>query len=200
VGAHLSEGCRQRSLLCGANPCGFGAVYHSEQARGSTNTSNDDTRRAIVKTLIAYYSRTGTNEGLAKQLHERVPSDLDQIVDKKGRDSLASCGLAAFLKRTTDIEFAKDPGHYDRVVVVTPVWAGRLPPATRTFLSQHGAGLGQFAVLSACSGGVANTSFIADVEATAGKSPFAQLLVKDAELHDEATQQRIEGFAKEIQS
>jgi flavodoxin len=152
-----------------------------------------------MRTLVVYYSRTGTNETLAQQVRERVPGDLDQIVDKKNRDSMAGNGFAAFFRLKTQIAFAKDPADYDRVVVVTPFWAGRLPPATRTYLKTHGPRLKAFALLSACGRGEDNDKALPDVEATAGRAPFASLLVKVDELESNATQEQIEGFIEEIQ-
>ncbi len=167
---------------------------------GSIPALDSYTRGSIVNTLIAYYSRTGNNERLAKQLHERVPSDLDQIVDKKKRESMPGCAFAALFKRKTKIEFSKEPSDYDRVVVVTPFWVGSLPPATRTYLEENGPRLKQFAILSVCGTGEDNTKAIPDVEATAGKPVFASLLVKVEELQNDSTQQKIEEFIKEIQS
>ena len=152
-----------------------------------------------MRTLVVYYSRTGTNEKLAQQVREHVPGDLDQIADQKNRDSMAGSGFAAFLKLKTKITFAKDPVDYDRVVVVTPFWAGRLPPATRTYLKTHGPRLRQFALLSACGRGEENDKALIDVEATAGQAPFASLLVKVDELESDATQERIEAFIGGIQ-
>jgi flavodoxin len=151
-----------------------------------------------MNTLIAYYSRTGHNEQLAQQLHEQMPSDLDQIMDMKKRDSMAGCGFAAFFKRKTKIEFAKDPSAYDRVVVVTPFWAGSLPPATRTYLQKTGANLKQFALLSVCGRGEENPNALADVEAVAGKKPFRSLLIKESELETEATRRQLETLVEQL--
>jgi len=153
-----------------------------------------------VSTLIAYYSRTGSNEQLAKQLHERVASDLDQILDRKKRDSMPGCAFAALFKRKAKIEFSKEPGGYDRVVVVTPIWASVLPPATRTYLKENGPKLKQFSILSVCGRGEENTKAIPDVERRARKSPSARLLIRAEELQNDSTQQKIEAFIKEIES
>ena len=155
-----------------------------------------------MRALIAYYSRTGGNEKLAKQLQERLQSDIDQIVDTTKREGpwgFLKSGLAAMLKRTTKIEFSKDPSDHDLVVIVTPVWVGSLPPATRTYIKEHKDKLKQFAILSLCGSGEDNPRALPDVEATAGKKPFASLLIKEAEVQDESTKQKIEGFIKAIQ-
>jgi len=34
----------------------------------------------------------------------------------------------------TKIKFNKNPKDYDLTVIVTPIWAGTLPPASRTYL------------------------------------------------------------------
>jgi flavodoxin len=151
-----------------------------------------------MKTLIAYYSRTGNNERLARQLHQQVPSDLDQIVDTKKRDSMPGSAFAAWLKLRTKIAFSKDPGAYDQVIIVTPFWAGNLPPATRTYLGQQRANLKKFAILSACGLGEENPHALADVTATAGKAPFAALLIKESTLGDDITKEKFEAFVGQL--
>jgi flavodoxin len=151
-----------------------------------------------MKTLIAYYSRTGHNEQLAKQLHEQMPSDLDPIVDTKNRESMFGCVIAAMFKQKTPIRFAKDPQAYDQVIVITPLWGGSLPPATRTYLTQNRAKLNQFAFLSICGKGEENKNALADIETTAQTKPFVSLLLKEAEVGNEISAQKLAAFTHKL--
>jgi flavodoxin len=151
-----------------------------------------------MNTLIAYYSRTGHNEQMAKQLHEQMPSDLDQIVDMKNRDGMFGCVISAIFKFKTLIKFAKDPQSYDQVIMVTPLWGGSLPPATRTYLTQNRARINDFALLSVCGKGEENTKALADVTATAHKRPFASLLLKEADVENEISKQKFTAFVNQL--
>jgi menaquinone-dependent protoporphyrinogen IX oxidase len=151
-----------------------------------------------MKTLIAYYSRTGHNEQLAKQLHEQMPSDLDPIVDTKNREGMFGCVISAIFKQKTQIRFTKDPQAYDQVIVVTPLWGGSLPPATRTYLTQNRAKLNQFALLSVCGRGEENKNALADVAATAQKKPIASLLLKEVEVGSDMADRKVVAFTHQL--
>lgn len=151
-----------------------------------------------MNTLVVYYSRTGHNAQMAEQLHAQLPGDLDQIVDMKKRTGMFGCALAALLRAKTKIQFAKDPTEYDQVVVVSPLWAGLLPPATRTYLAQHGKGFSQFAFMSVCGLGEENQNALKDVAATANQQPIASLLVKEEEVESDLTQQKCGTFLAQL--
>lgn len=151
-----------------------------------------------MKTLIAFYSRTGHNEQLARQLHEQLPSDLDQIIDQENRQGMFGCVLAAIFKQKTQISFTKDPQTYDQVIVVTPLWGGNLPPATRTYLMQNRAKIHNYALLSICGKGEENSNALADVIATAQKHPVATLFIKEAEVDSTVSRQRVTAFVQDL--
>ncbi|WP_300668909.1 hypothetical protein [Desulfoluna sp.] len=95
----------------------------------------------MKKTLLVYYSRTGTTEALAEGIQERLGCDMEVIIDQKNRDGFFGnlCGgLDALLERQTLIKPpTHDPAGYDRVIIGTPVWYGNLTPAVRTWLCRH---------------------------------------------------------------
>lgn len=151
-----------------------------------------------MKTLIAYYSLTGNNARLAQRLREQLDSELDPIIDVTPSGSMARNAFRALLKRTTDITFSKDPRDYDQVILVTPFWVGRLPPATRTYLRRHSAELDRLAILSICGRGEANRKALADVKAAAGHRPLASLLLREADAGDDESKGKIDGFWRSL--
>ena len=124
-----------------------------------------------MNTLIVYYSRTGHNEQMAKRLQEETSADIDQIIDSKNRDGMLGC------------------------VVVTPLWGGVLPPATRTYLAQNGDKFTRFAFISICGRGEENRNALADVRSMAHKEPFATLLVKEEEFANQEYEGKLKTFA-----
>ena len=151
-----------------------------------------------MKTLVVYYSRTGHNETMAQQLHNQVAGDLDHIVDLKNREKMFGCVMAAMLRAKTKIEYGKDPAAYDQVVVVTPMWGGLLPPATRTYLAQNRGKFRQLSVLSVCGRGEENANALADIIATAKQAPLSSLLIKEAEVNDEVSKQKYAAFVAQL--
>ena len=151
-----------------------------------------------MNTLVVYYSRTGHNAEMAQHLHDEMAGDLDQIVDTKDRQGMFGCVMAAMLRAKTKIQYAKDPAAYDQVVVVSPLWGGMLPPATRTYLAQNHAKLTKYAFLSVCGKGEENTNALKDVTAMVRKRPMADLLVKESEVDSEDTKLMYDAFVAQL--
>jgi flavodoxin len=152
-----------------------------------------------MNTLVVYYSRTGHNEQMAMNLHEQIESDIDQIVDRKNREGMFGCVMASMFKSKTDITFTKDPAAYDRVIVVSPLWGGNLPPATRTYLAQNKGKLNEFAFLSVCGLGEENKNALTDVTTTAKQRPVPSLLIKETEVDAELSKQKYAAFVDQLQ-
>ncbi len=87
--------------------------------------------------LVAYYSRTGNTEKLARKIAVQLDADIDKVIDLKKRSGiigLMGSGKDALLKKESQIEYKKDPGKYDMVIAGSPVWADRISPALRTYI------------------------------------------------------------------
>jgi len=94
----------------------------------------------IVNILVAYYSRSGLTKNLAENIAKALEADIDEIIDEKKRSGFIGAlkaGKDAFFEKKTNITYDKNPDSYDLVVVGTPVWAGRITPALRTYLSEN---------------------------------------------------------------
>lgn len=87
-----------------------------------------------------YYSLTGGTEFAAKKIAQQLDADLCEVLDKKhkqGKLIYLKGGSAAIREKLTEIEVSKSIEDYDFIVVGSPVWAGKITPAIRTFLSQN---------------------------------------------------------------
>lgn len=90
--------------------------------------------------LVAYYSRTGNTRVVAKKIAQQTNGDLDEIYDtkkRKGPKGFVIGAKDARLKRLTEITTQRAPSKYDLVYIGTPVWAGTMTPAVRTYLTQN---------------------------------------------------------------
>jgi len=108
-----------------------------------------------VKTLVVFYSRSGTTKWVAQEVARALNADVDEVIDKKPRKGILGfliAGYDATKGKTTEIEFEKDPSGYDLVVIGTPVWNGRVTPAIRTYLLQNRGKIGNAAFFCTCAG------------------------------------------------
>jgi len=96
-----------------------------------------------LKSLIAYYSRTGHTRTVAKYLHALVGGDLVEIetVDPYPEDYDALVALNVAQQESdykpplkTVLENIAD---YDLIFIGSPLWNVRLTPPVRSFLSRH---------------------------------------------------------------
>jgi len=93
-----------------------------------------------MKTLIAYYSRTDNTKKLAEKIAKELKADIDEIQDEKDRSGWIGAFIGGFdslFKIKTPIENKKDPEKYDLIILGTPVWAGKMTPAIRTYFCKY---------------------------------------------------------------
>ena len=93
-----------------------------------------------MKTIVAYYSRTGHTKVISEKIAQILGADLCEIIDKKNREGklgFLGGGNDALREKMTDIEVSKQIDGYDLVVIGTPVWAGKITPAIRKFMGTN---------------------------------------------------------------
>jgi len=95
-----------------------------------------------MKILVTWYSRTGTTRAVGQALARELSADSEEIIDLKKRTGLRpfrwlGAGRDAMTRKLTSIKFEKSPEAYDLIVVGTPVWAGNVTPAVRSYLSSQ---------------------------------------------------------------
>jgi len=108
-----------------------------------------------MKTLLTFYSRSGTTKRVAEEVAKALDADIDEVIDKKSRKGILGffiAGYDATRGKTTEIEFEKDPSRYDLVIIGTPVWNGRVTPAIRTYLLRNRERIKNAAFFCTCAG------------------------------------------------
>ena len=94
-----------------------------------------------MKILIVYYSGTGRTKKLARELHQRIESEIEGILDKKTRKGIRgwlTTGRDASQEKDTEISGDKsDPSHYDIVVIGSPTWNGGVSVSIRTYVNKY---------------------------------------------------------------
>ena len=91
-----------------------------------------------MKTLIIYYSDSGSTKVMARTLSMNLKADIIGIKDLKNRKGFTNRLLSsvdAFRESKTDISPAKlDLTDYDLIYIGTPTWAGKPTPAIITLI------------------------------------------------------------------
>jgi len=105
----------------------------------------------MKKTLVVYYSRTGTTKILANLLAKKLNANIDEITDlskRLGMIGWLTSGKDATQKKLTRIEYKKDPSKYDLVIIGGPVWSGTVSPAIRAYLTKEKENMSKVAFFS----------------------------------------------------
>jgi flavodoxin len=149
-----------------------------------------------MKALVAYYSKTASTKKLAEEIAKNLKADIDEIIDKKSRSGpigFLTAGRDAMNKKETEIETKKDPEKYDLVVIGTPVWAGNVTPAVRTYVTKH-----KFKkVAFFCTFGGSENKTFAEMQLIS-KKPVATLGLKGTDVKNEKTKEEVKRFCKEL--
>lgn len=91
-----------------------------------------------MKTLIIYYSETGSTEVISQVLSYHLKADMAQIRDMKPRDGFKNKLVApfdAFRENKTEIYPPNiNLSSYDLIYIGTPVWASKPTPAILTII------------------------------------------------------------------
>lgn len=94
-----------------------------------------------MKSLVVYYTRTGTAKFVAETVAAELGSDVEEVVDLKkreGRLGYIGAGRDSMGEKLAEIAPTKRaPADYDLVVLGTPIWAWRPTPAIRTYVKQN---------------------------------------------------------------
>jgi len=153
------------------------------------------------KCLVVFYSRTGTTRQVAEAVAEGLGADIEEIVDRKRRGGplgFVVAGKDARLGRLTDIRPpSRSPGDYELLVVGTPVWAGTMSCAVRTYLTRFRESLPAVAFFLT-TGGLGIKGTFRDMAELCGKEPVACLALKQRQVRKGPWREEVERFVREL--
>ena len=151
-----------------------------------------------MKTLVVFYSRTGTTRKVAQEIAKSIDTDIEELIDLENRK-----GPLGFIKSIKDVmrkkrdrleQTKKDPSAYDLVVLGTPVWASNLSTPVRTYIDDNKKLLKKIALF--CTARVDSKSYASNclktLEKLTGQKPVAFLGLSNYDIK--------KGFATKIAS
>ena len=108
--------------------------------------------KTIMKTIIVSYSYTGNNDLLAQRLHAKLNCDIEKIVEVRERTVMTTL-LDILLRSEPKVEVSKAfLDTYDFVILVAPVWNGRIASPLASFLAREKHNIRNYAFITICGG------------------------------------------------
>jgi len=152
-----------------------------------------------MKTLVAFYSRSGNTRTIAHELAKQLKADTDDIIDNKERKRTIIgwliAGRDASARKITTITCAKDPKNYDVVIIGTPVWAWTMVPAIRAYLLENKNKFKKVAFF--CTNGGNKGKTFAEIEQLS-KKPIATLDIFEKEINTQSAKKKITDFCAQL--
>lgn len=154
-----------------------------------------------MKSLVVFYSRTGTTKRIGEALAQLLACDSEELVDTKKRSGprgFVSAGRDAQAKKLTTLADIKhDPALYDLVILGTPIWGGTLSSAMRTYISANKLKFKRVAFFCT-QGGTENKQLFDEMEALCEQRPVDILAVSQEEVKKRAYQDKLRQFAYKL--
>ena len=148
--------------------------------------------------LLVFYSLSGTGRRAAEALAAMRDWRLAEIVEPAPRTGFVGtlrCVVDSLLRRRVPIHYRGPyPGSYTTVVLISPVWAGRMAAPMRSFIAKHAAELPNVALLTVM-GGRGAPEVVAEAGRLLGRSPILSTAFTTREIEDGSGTARLSAFA-----
>lgn len=106
-----------------------------------------------MKPLVIYYSNSGNNERLALRIKNSLGCEVLEIKEKKKRGAV-SILFDLFFNRSTKLSEHKISNYEQNVVMlVAPVWGGKIATPMRAFAEQERKNIHKYFLITLCNGG-----------------------------------------------
>lgn len=108
----------------------------------------------MKKTIVIYYSNTGSNRYLAEKIADRLGCDIEAI--KPRPDLFPILMLLSALKTSWGIKSLRhNLNEYDRIILCGPIWMGKFVSPLRGFINKYHLRIKQLYFVTCCGSGEA---------------------------------------------
>ncbi|MCL2608483.1 MAG: hypothetical protein FWD94_01060 [Treponema sp.] len=90
-----------------------------------------------MKTLVVYYSKTGTAKKVAQDVIEKMNCDFDEL---------------QYDEKTKEMRHLRNPSDYEHIIIIAPVWAMNLAKPVRQYVIKHKTNIRQYDLIVTCGG------------------------------------------------
>jgi len=154
-----------------------------------------------MKILVAYYSRSGVTRIAAQAIAKILEADIEEIIDLKNRKGpvgfMLSC-MDAGRKKASEIKPAENnPEQYDLIILCTPVWAGTMSCAMRSYIRTYKDKIKNCAFVCTTQSSGISTTF-EHMEKESGKKPVATLALKTKQVRKNDYTTQVKQFTEAL--
>jgi flavodoxin len=153
-----------------------------------------------MKTLVVYYSRTGTTKKVAEEIARKLKADEEEILDTVNRNGIwgwLKSGREGMKRLHTKLKRPKlNPADYDLVIIGTPIWVSVSSPV-RTYLAAYKGKFKKVAFFCTM-GSSGDEKAFKDMGEIVAKDPLATLTVLSKEVKNNDFQDKLEKFAANL--
>ena len=148
-------------------------------------------------TLVVCYSNTGVSRRAAQLLCSMHDWPLGEVRDS-GQRGVLRCVLDSLLRRQPAISYdGPPPGNFQTVVLVAPIWMGRLAGPMRSFVSRYERQLPRVVFVATMNSGGEQAVFH-EVADRLGHPLFASAAFRQREIEDGSGTTRLLTFADSL--
>ncbi len=156
-----------------------------------------------MKSLIVFYSRSGTTKEVAEELSRSLKCEIEEIKDIKSRAGALGwlrSGKEAATKVLPKIKKTeKKADSYDLIILGTPVWAGTMASPVRTYITQNKDYFNKVCFFSTRGGQNPQKAFD-DMSGLCAKKPLATLSLRTKEVKAKEYKNSVSEFVKNIKA
>jgi hypothetical protein len=158
-----------------------------------------------TRTLVAYYSRSGTTRTVARAIRDELGCDIERVADRtrrRGALGYLRSGFDATFHRSTLLRpMSTAPDEYDVVIVGTPVWNGCVSPPIRSYLAMYRDRIQKVAFFSTRSRwGIPSPHVFRQMEEICGRPPVATLALRTNEVSGMTLAGAVRTFVSAVRS
>lgn len=156
----------------------------------------------MAKALVVYFSRSGTAEQAARVIADDLRADVEALRPVRGYGGgwgFAAALLQGLRNAAPPVHPVRDAAKYELVVLVAPVWAGKLAAPMRSYLKRQGAGLGPYAAVWVSASGGAYPAVGEEIAGLVGRRPEATLPLAERQVIGGAAGVVLAGFVRGLQ-
>lgn len=157
----------------------------------------------MKKRVVVYYSFEGNTKKAAEQLAEKLGADIVELrtveeIPRKGFGKFfVGGGLALFKKCPPLQDIESDMDKYEKIILGTPIWAGKCTPAINSFLKAYPVEEKVVAVFT-CSGGGGNKGCIKDLSRRLSALKYSTALTDSRNQASKDNEMHIQRLAEDI--
>jgi len=99
----------------------------------------------MKKTIVVYYSKTGSNKFLAYKIKESLGAQIEEIRPRLNAHIFLMLGLGFGLKKTKH-----KIADFDRVILCGPIWMGKFVYPLKTFVKKYQNEINELVFVTCC--------------------------------------------------